>query len=151
MKSCDFHDTALIDDDWPEMEEVVVRPVRRYLSLISLILMLGASGADLASKGQFSKGIRTSAMSNAHISRGNEYADLGMDEWALAEFDRAAELREDLQLLYDRGGRLGQAGMVIFVFAFGCFGLSRCVGERAFSVWFLVLSIHYVFLFMLMV
>jgi hypothetical protein len=121
------------------------------LSLLSLILMFAASGADVASKGHFAKGITISAESRAHIRRGNVYADSGMDEWALAEFDQAAKLTKDLHLKWHRGDRLIQTGMVLFVLALGCFGLSRCVGERAFSFWFLVLSIQYILLFFVMV
>ncbi len=74
-----------------------------------------------------------------------------MDELALAEFDRAAKLEEDAHLKWDRGSRFAQAGLVLFVLALGCFGISWCVGEREFSFWFLVLSIAYTLMLIILI
>jgi hypothetical protein len=150
-KPLGLHDSNLIDDDWPEIQQVVARPVRRTLSLLSLILMLAATGGDMAGKSQLRPGSISYRKSYDHTRRANEYADLGMDELAIAEFDQAATLENLAHLKWRRAGQWQLAGMVLFVLAFGCFGLSRCVGERALTFWFFLFSSQYIFLFFLMV
>jgi hypothetical protein len=121
-----------------------VRPERRILSRLSLILVLAAVGAHFAAMSQSGPTIITSMKAHGHIKRGYEYADLGMDDWALAELDQAAKLNADVQLRYHRSSLLAQSGLVLFVLAFGCFGVSRCIGERAFAFWFSVISVYYI-------
>jgi hypothetical protein len=150
-KSGGAFEASLINDDWPEIEQVVVRPVRRTLSLVSMLLIVAALGADCVGRAHVRRGSIRYIESYAHGSRGNEYADLGMDELALAEFDQAAELEKDAHLKWNRASRFAQAGLVLFVLALGCFGISRCVGEREPSFPFLVFSIAYILLFMLIV
>jgi hypothetical protein len=144
------YDSGLIDEDRPEVG-VLVRSVRRTLSLLSMLLILAALGADFVGKAHIRPGSESFRESYTHIRRGNEYADLGMDEWALAEFDQAAKLKEDAHLKWDRAGRLALGGLVLFILALGCFGISWCAGEREFSFWFVVLSIAYTLLFIVLI
>ncbi len=128
-----------------------MRRVRRALSLLSMVLIVAALGADFVGKAHIRPGSVSFRESYTHVRRSNDFADLGMDELALAEFDQAAKLKEDAHLKWRRAGRLAQAGMVLFVLALGCFGISWCAGEREFSFWFLVLSIAYTFMFIILI
>ncbi len=142
-------EASLIDDDWPEIGQVVVRPERSILSRLSLVLILAGIGADYAGKSQIRPGSIAFRESYSHIRRCNEYIDLGIDELALAEFDQAATLKEQAHRKWHRASWLALGGVILFVVSPGCFGISRCVGERALSFWFLVLSIAYVLLLMI--
>jgi hypothetical protein len=144
------YDSGLIDEDRPEAG-FLVRSVRRTLSLLSMLLILAALGADWVGKAHIRPGSKSFSESYTHLRRSNEYADLGMDELALAEFDQAAKLKEDSHLKWDRASRLAQAGMVLFILALGFFGISWCLGEREFSFWFVVLSIAYTFMFIILI
>ena len=44
-------EASLMDDDWPEIQHVVLRPERRTLSLLSLILMFAATGSRYGRQG----------------------------------------------------------------------------------------------------
>ena len=144
-------EAGLIDDDWPEIEQIVVGPEHRILSRLSLILILSALGVDIVGKAQIRPGSISYRKSYDHTRRASEFADLGLDEFAIAELVQAATLENDAHLKWHRAGRFAQAGMVLFVLALASFGLSRCVGERALSFWFLVISIYYIFLFFLLI
>ena len=139
-----IYEASLIDDDWPEFEQVVERSERRTLSVLSLILIFAALGADGVGKAQIRPGSISYGKSYDHTRRAVEFAEFGMDDLAIAELDQAATLEKDAHLKWHRSGRFALAGVVLFVLAFGCFGISRCVGERASSFLFLVLSIAYI-------
>jgi hypothetical protein len=143
MKPTGLYHSNLIDDDWPEIG-VVVNPVRRICSRLSLIFVVAAIGADTVGKSHVGAGLRSTAKRLEAIFRAKDYAEFGLCELAIDEFDDAAILKEAAHQEFHRAGLWGVSGMALFVFALGSFGLSRRRGEGGSAVAFVVLAIAYV-------
>ena len=97
------------------------------------------------------RGMMNAAKSAAAINRAKEFAEFGMDQLALEELDHAARLRDLASLKGHGGGFWHLAGLVLFVLALVCFGLSRYLGEWGFSLAFSLLSVVYIMWLMMLV
>jgi hypothetical protein len=139
-----------LDDDWSDVG-VTTHPPSRTWSRASLILIVVAFGAETVGKSHIGAGLMGTAKSSEAISRAKEFAEFGMDEFALEKLDHATRLKELANLNFHRAGFLELGGMSLFVFALGCFGLSRYLGESGSSVAFSLLSILYVLWLMMLV
>jgi hypothetical protein len=141
---------TLIDDGWPETG-LVVHPLRGTWTRASLILIVVALGAETVGKNHDGAGMMNAAKSAAAINRAKEFAEFGMDELALEELDLAARLRDLASLKGHGGGFWHLAGLVLFVIALACFGLSRYLGEWGFSLTFSLLLLVYIIWLMMLV